>query len=60
MFFLFRICTGNEKVFAECDTCEPLNLAVVGAVFLKSRISETFGLSIPALQAITVLVPHYS
>ena len=50
--FKVRLCTGKEKVFAECDTWELLNLAPDEAVSLTARISETFGLSTPALQAV--------
>ena len=50
--FRIRLCTGNEKIFAECDTWELLNLAPDEAVSLTTRISESFGLSIPALQSV--------
>ena len=50
--FRIRLCTGNEKIFAECDTWELLNLAPDEALSLTSRISESFGLSIPALQSV--------
>ncbi|KAH9080388.1 pyridoxal phosphate-dependent transferase [Lactarius deliciosus] len=50
--FRVRLCTGKEKVFAECDAWELLNLAPDEAVSLTTRISETFGLSTPALQAV--------
>ncbi|KAH9019814.1 pyridoxal phosphate-dependent transferase [Lactarius pseudohatsudake] len=50
--FRIRLCTGKEKLFAECDTWELLNLAPDEAVSLTTRISETFGLSTPALQAV--------
>jgi hypothetical protein len=50
--FQIRLCTGNEKIFAECDTWELLNLAPDEAVSLTTRISESFGISIPALQAV--------
>ncbi|KAH9179372.1 pyridoxal phosphate-dependent transferase [Lactarius sanguifluus] len=50
--FRIRLCTGKEKVFAECDAWELLNLAPDEAVSLTTRISETFGLSTPALQAV--------
>ncbi|KAI9435576.1 pyridoxal phosphate-dependent transferase [Lactarius indigo] len=50
--FRIRLCTGKEKVLAECDTWELLNLAPDEAVSLTARISETFGLSTPALQAV--------
>jgi hypothetical protein len=50
--FRIRLCTGNEKVFSECDTWELLNLASDEAISLITRISETFGFSITALQAV--------
>ncbi|KAH9003900.1 pyridoxal phosphate-dependent transferase [Lactarius hatsudake] len=50
--FRIRLCTGKEKLFAECDTWELLNLAPDEVVSLTTRISETFGLSTPALQAV--------
>ena len=50
--FRVRLCTGNEKVFADCETWELLNLTPDETASLTTRISETYGLSIPALQAI--------
>ncbi len=50
--FRISLCTGKEKVFAECDTWELLNLTPDEVVSLTTRICETFGLSMPALQAI--------
>lgn len=50
--FRIRLCTGKEKVFAACDTWELLNLTPDEAVSLTTRISESSGLSIPALQAV--------
>ncbi|KAH9024923.1 hypothetical protein EDB85DRAFT_2179872 [Lactarius pseudohatsudake] len=50
--FRVRLCTGKEKVFAECDAWELLNLAPDEVVSLTTRISETFGLSTPALQVV--------
>jgi len=47
-----RLCTGKEKIFGECDTWELLNLAQDEAVSLIARISETFGFSTLALQAV--------
>lgn len=50
--FRIRLCTGKEKVFADCDCWELLNLAPDEVVSLTTRISETFGFSTPALQAV--------
>ncbi|KAH9057614.1 pyridoxal phosphate-dependent transferase [Lactarius vividus] len=50
--FKIKLCTGREKLFSECDTWELLNLAPDEAISLTTRISETFGLSTPALQAV--------
>lgn len=50
--FRIRLCTGEEKVFAECDSWELLNLAPDEVVSLTTRISESFGFSTSALQAV--------
>ncbi|KAI9459853.1 PLP-dependent transferase [Lactarius psammicola] len=50
--FRIRLCTGKEKIFVGCDSWELLNLAPDEAVSLTTRISETFGFSMPALQAV--------
>ncbi|KAN0127422.1 Pyridoxal phosphate-dependent transferase [Lactarius tabidus] len=50
--FRIRLCTGKEKIFADCDCWELLNLAPDEVVSLTTRISETFGFSTPALQAV--------
>jgi hypothetical protein len=47
-----RLCTGKEKVFADCDTWDLLNLVPDEAVSLTTRICDTFGYSMPALQAV--------
>ncbi|KAF8271959.1 pyridoxal phosphate-dependent transferase [Lactarius quietus] len=50
--FMIKLCTGKEKVFAECDAWELLNLTPDEAVSLTTRVSETFGFSTTALQAV--------
>ncbi|KAF8265644.1 pyridoxal phosphate-dependent transferase [Lactarius quietus] len=50
--FRIRLCSGDEKVFVDCDTWELLNLAPDEAVSLTTRISETFGLSKQAFQTV--------
>ena len=47
-----KLCNGKEKVLAECDTWELLNLAPDEVLSLTARISETFGFSAPAFQAV--------
>jgi glutamate/tyrosine decarboxylase-like PLP-dependent enzyme len=49
---VIRLCTGKEKVFAECDAWDLLNLTPDEAVSLTTRVSETFGFSTTALQAV--------
>ncbi len=50
--FKLRLCTGEEKILADCETWDLLNLSPDEIVSLLTRIAETFGLSSPALQAI--------
>jgi hypothetical protein len=50
--FKVKLCTGKEKVLADCDAWDLLNLTADEVVSLMTRISETFELSATALQAI--------
>ncbi|KAH9983311.1 pyridoxal phosphate-dependent transferase [Russula compacta] len=50
--FKVTLCTGKEKVLADCEAWDLLNLTPDEVVSLIPRISETFGLSTPALQTI--------
>jgi hypothetical protein len=50
--FKLRLCTGEEKLLADCEAWDLLNLTPDEVVSLLTRIAETFRLSAPALQAI--------
>ena len=50
--FNVRLCTGKEKLLADCQAWDLLNLTPDEVISLTSRISETFGLSALALQEI--------
>ena len=50
--FKLRLCTGEEKLLADCDTWELLNLTPDEVVSLLTRIVEEFELSLPAVQAV--------
>ena len=50
--FKVTLCTGKEKVLADCEAWDLLNLTSDEVVSLIGRISETFCLSAPALQNI--------
>jgi len=50
--FKVRLCTGKEKVLADCEAWDLLNLTSDEVISLTSRISETFGFSALALQEI--------
>ncbi|KAI9508875.1 PLP-dependent transferase [Russula earlei] len=49
--FKVRLCTGKEKVLADCKAWDLLNLTPDEVVSLISRLSETLGLSAQAVQA---------
>ena len=50
--FKLRLCTEEEKLLADCETWDLLNLTPDEVVSLVTCIAETFGFSLPALQAI--------
>jgi glutamate/tyrosine decarboxylase-like PLP-dependent enzyme len=49
--FKLRLCTEEEKFLADCETWDLLNLIPDEVASLLTRIAETFGFSLPALQA---------
>ena len=49
--FKLGLCTGEEKLLADCEAWDLLNLTPDEVVSLLTRISETFGFSLSALQA---------
>jgi hypothetical protein len=50
--FKLRLCTGEEKILADCEAWDLLNLTPDEIVSLLTRIAEKFWLSTPVLQAI--------
>jgi hypothetical protein len=50
--FKLRLCTEEEKLLADCETWDLLNLTPDEILSLLTCIAETFGFSLPALQAI--------
>ena len=50
--FKLRLCTEEEKLLADCEAWDLLNLIPDQVVSLLTSIAETFGFSSPALQAI--------
>ncbi|KAI0270023.1 pyridoxal phosphate-dependent transferase [Gloeopeniophorella convolvens] len=50
--FKVRLCTGKQKALADCDSWDLLNLTPDEVVSLATRVSDEFGLSTQALQAI--------
>jgi hypothetical protein len=50
--FRVTLCTGKEKILADCEAWDLLNLTSDEVASLISNISGTFGLSSSALQAI--------
>ena len=49
--FKLRLCTGKEKVLADCEAWDLLNLTPDEVVSIIGRLSATFGFSAPAIQA---------